>query len=106
MFIVFTVQDWCKFKDIKVDFVNIVLLLENDLPGKGYDWDRAQNFLSSSHTIKHLVQSKTFVQQTSSVTHNLSVRVSFSYRIGKLSVEKAERKRRSINNDDLKGSKD
>jgi len=59
-----------------------------------------------SAVVKNVVQSKAIAQQSTNVTHSLSFRVNFSYRIGKLTVEKTERKKKSISNDDLKGSKD
>ena len=65
----------------------------------------AENFLSPSIVVNNLVQSKTIVQQSTNVTHNLSFRVYFSYKIGKVITEK-ERKKKSVNNDDLKAIKD
>ena len=38
--------------------------------------------------------------------HNMSVRVTFSYRLGKMSVEARPKRRRSIDNDDLKDGGD
>jgi outer membrane receptor protein involved in Fe transport len=65
----------------------------------------AENFFSPSIVVNNLVQSKTIVQQSTNVTHNLSLRVYFSYKIGKVITER-ERKKKSVKNDDLKDVKD
>jgi len=66
----------------------------------------SEYFFSPSIHVNNVIQSKTIVQQSTNLTHNLSFRVNFSYRIGKLTVTKKERKKKYINNDDLKGNKD
>ena len=44
-----------------------------------------------------------YIQQNSlNVMRNMSFRINFSYRIGKMSVEQRPSRRRSISNDDLK----
>jgi outer membrane receptor protein involved in Fe transport len=62
----------------------------------------AENFFSPNIAVKNDVQSAALYQRTTNLTHTLSFRLYASYRIGKLTVEKAERKKKSINNDDLK----
>ena len=62
----------------------------------------AENFFSSGIAVRNSVQSGTLSQQSTNLTHTLSFRLNLSYRIGKLILEKAERKKKSITNDDLK----
>jgi outer membrane receptor protein involved in Fe transport len=62
----------------------------------------AENFFARSINVKNYVRSETFYQQSTNLAHTLSVRLYMSYRIGKLTVEKAQRKKKSITNDDLK----
>jgi len=62
-----------------------------------------ENFLQPSIKIKSTVKSSTVDQRSVNEMFNSSIRVNFSYRIGKMSVENQPRRsRRSINNDDLK----
>jgi outer membrane receptor for ferrienterochelin and colicin len=61
----------------------------------------AENFLQSNIKIKTSLESNGLQQRSVNVMNNMSFRVNFSYRIGKMSMD-APRRRRSINNDDLK----
>lgn len=75
----------------------------------------AENFLTSGLKIKNQINSKTFNytpsnvydgytlmdQKSTNIIHNLSFRVNFSYRIGKMGFDAPKRKK-SINNDDMK----
>ncbi len=62
----------------------------------------AENFFTSPIRIRTEIQSPVLLQRTVNTMHNLSFRVNFSYRIGKMSLEDRPRRRRGINNDDLK----
>ena len=62
----------------------------------------AENFLQSSIRIRTDLESPLLKQTRLNTRNNLSFRVTFSYRIGKMSVEQRPRRRRTINNDDLK----
>ncbi len=63
----------------------------------------AENFLTSPIRIRTEFTSPVLRQTTVSTMNNLSFRVNFSYRIGKMSMEdRPRRSRRSISNDDLK----
>ncbi len=63
----------------------------------------AENFLAPSIKIRTNVESPSLRQESVNAIKNLSFRVNFSYRIGKMTLEDAPRRpRRSINNDDLK----
>jgi outer membrane receptor protein involved in Fe transport len=62
----------------------------------------AQNFLSPQIKIKSEVNSPLASRQSVNVLHNMGFNVTFSYRLGKMSVDPRPRRRRSINNDDLK----
>ena len=69
----------------------------------------AENFVTPSMTIRNEVISKAsnIIQHSTNVMYNLSFRVNFSYRIGKMSFEPTRIRKKSINNDDLKdGSSD
>jgi outer membrane receptor protein involved in Fe transport len=62
----------------------------------------AENFLQSGIKIKNSVESNGVYQRSENVMNNASVRINFSYRIGKMTMENRPRRRRGINNDDLK----
>ncbi len=62
-----------------------------------------ENFFSfSGITIKSELNSPVISQQSVNVNQNLSFRINFNYRIGKMSFDAPKRKK-SINNDDMKG---
>lgn len=62
-----------------------------------------ENFFSfSGITIKSELTSPVISQQSVNVNQNLSFRINFNYRIGKMSFDAPKRKK-SINNDDMKG---
>jgi outer membrane receptor protein involved in Fe transport len=62
----------------------------------------AENFLAPSIKIRNETITNDVVQRSVNTLNNLSFRVNFSYRIGKMSMDGGQRRRRSINNDDLK----
>jgi hypothetical protein len=62
----------------------------------------AENFLQKSIKIRNNTESPIINQNSLNVMNNMSFRVNFSYRIGKMTMENRPRRRRSINNDDLK----
>jgi hypothetical protein len=64
----------------------------------------AENFLGGSITIRNALNTPILTQSSTDVRHNLSFRMSFTYRIGKMAGnETNQRKKKSVNNDDLKG---
>ena len=63
----------------------------------------AENFFTPSFKIRSESSSDDFKQKSLNVIHNMGFRITFSYRIGKMSVEgQRPRRSKSINNDDLK----
>ncbi|WP_243900099.1 TonB-dependent receptor domain-containing protein [Hymenobacter defluvii] len=64
----------------------------------------AENFFSPKIPIRTEFTSPLLVQNSENIPNRLNFKVNFSYRIGKLSVADAQprRRRRSVNNDDLK----
>ncbi|MDG1278380.1 MAG: TonB-dependent receptor [Algoriphagus sp.] len=63
----------------------------------------AENFLAKEFIIRNEIITPTIVQNSTSAIRNMNFKVNFSYRIGKLSMDQGRpRKRKSINNDDLK----
>jgi outer membrane receptor protein involved in Fe transport len=60
-----------------------------------------ENFLQSGIKIRTKIESPAISQSSLNVMNNMSIRLNFSYRIGKMSTD-APRRRKSINNDDLK----
>jgi outer membrane receptor for ferrienterochelin and colicin len=64
-----------------------------------------ENFLAPSMKIKNALETPTITQSSITELRNFSVRINFSYRIGKMSFDQPRRKR-SINNDDLKDGGD
>jgi outer membrane receptor for ferrienterochelin and colicin len=65
-----------------------------------------ENFLQKSLTIKSETISPQVSQYNVNTLDNFSVRLNFSYRIGKMSMDQRPSRRRSINNDDLKDGGD
>jgi hypothetical protein len=64
----------------------------------------AENFLGGSITIRNALNTPILTQSSTDVRHNLSFRMSFTYRIGKMAGnETNQRRKKSVNNDDLKG---
>jgi outer membrane receptor protein involved in Fe transport len=62
-----------------------------------------ENFLAREFVIRNILETPTIMQNSSSAIRNMNFKVNFSYRIGKLSMDQGRpRKRKSINNDDLK----
>ena len=64
-----------------------------------------ENFFATQMKIKSNVESPLVMRENLNVIRNLGFRVNISYRIGKMSMEGPKR-RRSINNDDLKDGGD
>ena len=62
----------------------------------------AENFLQPSIKMRTKIESPLLSQSRLNTRNNLSFRITFSYRIGKMSMDDRPRRRRSINNDDLK----
>jgi outer membrane receptor protein involved in Fe transport len=66
-----------------------------------------ENFLQEYIRIKSTVETPTLQQTNINKMYNSSIRLNFSYRIGKMSMDQQPRRsRRSINNDDLKDGGD
>jgi outer membrane receptor protein involved in Fe transport len=62
----------------------------------------AENFLQRSVKIRTQIESPLLQQNSLNTRNNLSFRFTFTYRIGKMSVDQRPRRKRTINNDDLK----
>ena len=63
----------------------------------------AENFLASSMTVTNSTTSSILNQQGYNKFYNLNFKITFNYRIGKLSVNNQPKKsKKSVNNDDLK----
>jgi hypothetical protein len=62
-----------------------------------------ENFAQSNIKIRTNLESPVLTQRSTNIMYNSGVRLNFSYRIGKMSMENRPRRRaRGINNDDLK----
>ncbi len=61
-----------------------------------------ENFFAKSMKIRNEVKTPSITQKSVNVMNNISFRVNVSYRIGKMGFEEPRRRRKSINNDDLK----
>lgn len=66
----------------------------------------AENFFTSAFRIRNETTSNTLSQKSVNELHNMNFRINFSYRIGKMSFDNQPRRRKSINNDDLKDGGD
>jgi outer membrane receptor protein involved in Fe transport len=62
----------------------------------------AENFFSNSITIRNELNAPNFSQRSANVMHNLNFKVNLSYRLGKMTMDAPRRRRKSINNDDMK----
>jgi outer membrane receptor protein involved in Fe transport len=66
-----------------------------------------ENFVTNNFKIRSDLYSPTIDQKSLTILHNMSFRVNFSYRIGKMSMDAPRpRRSKSINNDDLKDGGD
>lgn len=61
-----------------------------------------ENFFTPQFRIKGVIESPTIDQTSMSIRDVFSIRVNFNYRIGKMSYDNQPRRRRGVNNDDLK----
>ncbi len=67
----------------------------------------AENFFNfNGWKVKNFQESAFLSQSSTNIMHNLSFKVNFSFRFGKMSFDQPQRRRRSINNDDLKDGSD
>jgi outer membrane receptor protein involved in Fe transport len=79
------------------------LTLKRDLPKKrGTIGIGAVNFLSRQVSVTTNVNSASLSQSTTNLDHTFSLRIFMSFTLGKLKVEREERQKKSITNDDLK----
>ncbi|GMQ30992.1 TonB-dependent receptor domain-containing protein [Algoriphagus confluentis] len=62
----------------------------------------AENFLAKEFVVRNEIITPTIVQNSTNAIRNLNFKINFNYRIGKLSMDQRPRRRKSINNDDLK----
>ncbi|WP_337042643.1 TonB-dependent receptor domain-containing protein [Emticicia sp. 17c] len=62
----------------------------------------AENFLNKRFTINSQLQSAQFSQVSNVYMYNRGFRFTFSYKIGKMTVDAPKKKARSVNNDDVK----
>ncbi|MFD1140414.1 TonB-dependent receptor domain-containing protein [Larkinella insperata] len=61
-----------------------------------------ENFLANRFKMQTQLSSPTFQQSNINYIYNRGVRLTFSYRIGKMSFDQPQRRRKSVNNDDVK----
>ncbi|MBA4058671.1 MAG: hypothetical protein C0490_28400, partial [Marivirga sp.] len=66
----------------------------------------AENFFTPNFKIRSEQNTPLIQQKSLTIRNNMSFRINFSYRIGKMSVEGRPKRRRSIDNDDLKDGGD
>jgi outer membrane receptor protein involved in Fe transport len=62
----------------------------------------AENFFTPGFKIKNETNSAFISQRSVTTLHNMNFKITFSYRIGKMSFDAPRRRSKSINNDDLK----
>jgi outer membrane receptor protein involved in Fe transport len=66
----------------------------------------ADNFLTKEFKMRNEIVTPTIVQNSTNVMRNMNFKINFSYRIGKLSMDQRQRRKKSVNNDDLKSGGD
>lgn len=64
-----------------------------------------ENFLTREFTMRNELITPTIMQQSTVGLQNMSFRINFNYRIGRLSTD-SRKKQRGVSNDDIKGSGD
>lgn len=62
----------------------------------------AENFLMKEFVIRNEIVTPTILQNSTNRIQNLNFKINFTYRIGKMSMDQGPKRRKSINNDDLK----
>lgn len=78
------------------------LTLKRELPKKrGTIGVGAENFLSRGISVATNVKSASLSQSTTNLNNTLSLRIYMSFTLGKLKVEREERRKKAITNDDL-----
>ena len=78
--------------------------LRKDLAGKrGSLGLAAENFIGNGVTMRTTLNSPLLSQTSTNHLYNANIKLTFTYRIGKMSFEDTRRKARSVSNDDLKG---
>ena len=63
----------------------------------------AENFVGNGVTMRTTLSSPLLSQVNVNHLYNSNVKVTFTYRIGKMTFEETRRKARSVSNDDVKG---
>ncbi len=64
----------------------------------------AENFLQNSMKVRTRINTPTFAQNSTNEMFNRGVRLTFSYKMGKMTFEQpARRRKKSVSNDDVKG---
>ena len=74
--------------------------------GRGSIGVGAENFFQNEMVINSEMQSPVLIQESTTTRRNLNLKLNFTYKIGKLTVDPQQRKRRSkkIENEDMKGA--
>ena len=62
-----------------------------------------ENFMTRGWNMRSTLESPTFLQESNNLMLNRSIRVNFSYKLGKMDFRAARKKTKSVNNDDLMG---
>ncbi|NVJ84806.1 MAG: TonB-dependent receptor [Algoriphagus sp.] len=65
-----------------------------------------ENFLAKEFIIRNETITPTIIQNSTTALRNMNFKINFSYRIGKMSMNDRNRRRKSVSNDDLKGGDD
>ncbi|NVK51021.1 MAG: TonB-dependent receptor [Cyclobacteriaceae bacterium] len=65
-----------------------------------------ENFLAKEFIVRNETITPTIIQNSTTALRNMNFKINFSYRIGKMSMNDRNRRRKSVNNDDLKGGDD
>ena len=83
------------------------LSFRKDLPNKkGSIGFGAENFITPSLTIQGTTKTNIIDSHSTTVYHNLNFKVTFSYRIGKMTFDAPRKRKKSISDDDIKDGGD
>ena len=92
-----------QLQGIQGSFYVYSLSIKKDLPNKkGSIGIGAEQFFTPAMRINSYTTSPIIDQRSTNELHNMNFKVTFSYRIGKMSFDAPRKRRKSISNDDLK----
>lgn len=92
-----------QLQGVQGGFYNYSASIRKELPNKkGSIGIGADQFFTPVMRIQNHTSSPVISQNSTNELHNFNIRVTFSYRIGKMTYDAPRKRKKSVNNDDLK----